>query len=401
MFPAFVPFALFFIMYIAVYFNNLFSIFHPRKRGSWNRVFASLGIPYQVKSGNSAIFLLPAAGIVVDAVGLFSGSPLQSMVLELVGSFAFLAFVVAHVPLPFPPREITLPYPRMGRAEFEGPEGAIPRHETSEIDVSGIRLFYVSNRNAHFFSLPDSDTNLTDTFAMFLDQSKPGFAWIQFVYERANVHQALEYVKYGLVRDKLAYTGKHPAWFSHADILIKKVNEGLASELFAVSVRGLLIGADPMNISLSFSDEVDSLAVFETVDPNLLYAIAKRRMPELKIPNYFGSRRETPFFLSRDLAKIVTPPTRGNIQVAPAGVEPITPWEAKATNDLFEAVPVPAIEAPFHYPPSGILELVYDGSLHVMFGGALGQAIKSVGVSTEDYDPVPAFASRISLLNHP
>lgn len=158
--------------------------------------------------------------------------------------------------------------------------------------------------------------------------------------------------------------------------------------MFAVAVRGVLVGADPYRLSLPFGDEIDSLVPFETKDPNLLYELAKRRM-ELRIPNYFGPRHETSFFLVNALGPYVLPPTKG-IELAPPGLEPIAVGEADA-GEVYEAVPVPAIEEQFHFPSDGIVELVYDGSLHVLFGGSYGRALLSMGVSPQRYDPLEVF----------
>ncbi len=363
MYPIYTPFLILAALYLILYRDDPLAVFR-RKSGSWNRVFHALGLPFSARRRFSVLHLLLPAGVIVDVIGLFAPDLFNFIMLELIGSVAVFSCVVVKVPVPYPKMTIALPYPRMGRAEFSGPEKGDPARwqsplspskverktelssgKKAAISPSVLKMFYVSNRNAHFFSLPDARSNLTDTIAMFLEQSRPQFAWVQFVYERANVHQLLEYVKFGLLNRQ-----QKGAW--QPEPLIKKVSQALSKELFAVSARGVLVGADPFNINLSISDEIDSLAVFESRDPNLIYSLAS----------------------------------------APAGLETITVGENAAEN-YFEASPVPSIEEPFHFPPSGTIELVYDGGgLHVLFGGEYGKAIRALGVSAVRYEPLTQFA---------
>ncbi len=393
MYPAFVPLVILAALYLVLYRDDPLAVFR-RKSGSWNRVFKVLGLQFYVKRRFNIALVMLVAGIIIVVLGFSAPNLTNFIIQELIGSVAIFSYIVIKVPLPYPKMTTTLPYPRMGRAEFSGPEKGDPKFPARgqsplspsarvAINPSVLKMFYISNRNAHFFSLPEIDTKskppLTGTVAMFLEQSKPRFAWVQFVYERANLHQLLEYVKFGLLNRQ-----QRGAW--QPEPLVRKANQALSKELFAVSARGVLIGADPFNINLSISDEIDSLAVFESRDPNLLYSLAQRKMPKLKVPNYFGSRHETAFFLTTDLFQFVAPP-QTNIS-APAGLETITVGESVAEN-YFEASPVPRIEEPFHFPSSGVIELIYDsGGLHVLFGGEYGKAIKALGVSALRYEPL-------------
>ncbi len=389
MYPVYTPFVVIAALYFALYYEDPPAIFR-HKSGSWSKVFRALNIQFNIKKKiNLFTFLLPV-GIIVDVVGLYASSLFTFLALEFIGSIGVLSFIVARVPIPYKRMALSLPYPRMGRAQFQGPEkgdikSSVAMGEKMTVDPSTFKMFYVSNRNAHFFSLPEpkleskSATPLTDTLAMFLEQSKPQFAWVQFTYERANIHQLLEHVKFGLLNHQ-----QKGAW--QPETLVKKVNQALAKELFAVSVRGILVGANPLNINFSTSDEIDSLAIFESRNPNLFYSIVQRKMPKLKVPNYFGSRHETAFFLTADLSKVITPPSVASS--APAGLETIAVGEGEA-GDFFEASPVPSIEQPFHFPSNGVIELVYDSAgLHVLFGGEYGNAIRTIGVSTLKYEPL-------------
>ncbi len=398
------PVVLFILFYFALYRHDPLAPLHRTKRGDWNQVFRALGLPFRTRTERSLFFLIALAGVAVVVLGLFQ--PLEVYaVLELAGTFAVMFIIARCVPIPNPPRTVALTYPRLGRADFAEPtkdETKRKINDTKEVDVSGLKLFYVSNLSGHFFSLPapdDKDVRLADQLAVFLQQNRPRFAWIQIIYARAGVHRLLEEVKRGLIYDKqtLNYSGKNTTWASQIDLLVRKVNEGLSSDVFAVAVRGVLIGADPYRLSLPFGDEVDSLVPFETRNPNLLYEMAKRRMPELKVPNYFGSRHETSFFLVRALGPYVLPPTKA-VESAPAGLEPIAMNEEEA-GEVYEAVPVPAIDEPFHFPADGIVELVYDGSLHVLFGGSYGRALLSMGVSPQRYDPLESLKN--TLQNNP
>jgi len=394
MYPIYTPLVIITALYLMLYRDDPLAVFHYRL-GSWNRVLHALGLPFYVRHRHDFPLIMFAVGMIIVIFGFLAPNFTNFIIQELIGSVAIFYCVVAKVPVPYPKMAFALPYPRMGRAEFSGPEKGDPKPPITlgsardqgslspskiEFDPSVLKMFYISNRNAHFFSLPETKVPLTDTIAMFLQQNQPRFAWLQIIYQRANIHQLLEYVKFGLL-NRL----EKRAW--QPEPLIRKVNEALSKELFAVSVRGIMVGADPSGINLSISDEIDSLAVFESKDPNLLYSLAVRKMPKLKVPNYFGSRHETAFFLTDNLPLFIVPPQTS--ASAPAGLEVIAIGESEA-GEYFEASPVPTIEERFHFPPSGVIELVYDtDGLHVIFGGQYGKAVRALGVSAIRYEPLP------------
>lgn len=387
----------FLLPYIILYKNDPFALFRKTKRADWNSVFMALGISARVKSGKSYAWVSAVAGFVLYAVALFT----NMIILAVAGSFALLAYVVYTKPIPFPRREIALPYPRHGRATFEAP--AVKGKPSGPfVDVSKIRLFYVSYRNGIPFSLPEGKVPIPDLLVSFLEQGKPEFAWIQIIYKRAHAHKYLEVQRWRLIYEKqmLSYRQADPAWVSHIDVLIKKIEQMLASDLFAVAIRGVLMGADPMSIALGYADEVDSLAVFETRDPGLLYEMATKKL-NAYIPR---QRAEPPFFFTNKLALIATPPSSAkSVPVAPLGLQILQGFgeEERMVSDTLELNPIPTIDEKFHFFPEGVLELVYDGKLHVLAGGLQGKALSTIGTSTVTYEPLEALKQKLQVVTLP
>ncbi|MDP7976901.1 MAG: hypothetical protein RAK25_07230, partial [TACK group archaeon] len=167
--------------------------------------------------------------------------------------------------------------------------------------------------------------------------------------------------------------------------------EALASDIFAVSFRGMLIDGDPLKLNVYAGDEVDSLAVFETKDPGLLYEMAKQRM-SLYLPK---ARHEPGFFIVKDLSFVAFPPSFSRTaQVAPLGLEAIMPFDSEEEKSAYnEVVTIPAVDPgkPFYFPADGIMDIVWDGSVHVMFSGSLREAFKALGVVERPYDPMVPF----------
>jgi len=376
--------------YCFLYRFDPLAVFRKRK-ASWNSVFTSLGLPFTAEEKRKGFALL-ISGLVLDAFGFFTDSLYSFFGVELAGTLILVYYLGINVPLPFPPRDVTLPYPRQGRAVFEKPEEKGSPGSVS-VDVSRIKLFYVSYRNGLYFSLPESKQSLSDVAVGFLEQTKPGYAWIQIAYVRASFHRQLEMMKLKILREKELYRhqGKNPVWISHADLFLKKIGEALASDIFAVSFRGMLIDGDPLKLNVYAGDEVDSLAVFETKDPGLLYEMAKQRM-SLYLPK---ARHEPGFFIVKDLSFVAFPPSFSRTaQVAPLGLEAIMPFDSEEEKSAYnEAVTIPAVDPgkPFYFPADGIMDIVWDGSVHVMFSGSLREAFKAMGVVERPYDPMVPF----------
>ena len=381
------------VPYFLLYRSDPLVIFN-RGQASWNSVFSGLGLPFAARERNKRFLPLLLAGFSADIIGII----FDGWALVLAGSAIILMYVVSKRPPPYASHEIALPYPRAGRASFEHPE-VKAKVKGRLVDVSKLKLFYVSYRNASVFSLPEGRARIPDLLASFLEQTKPAFAWVQIIYTRANVHKYLEVQKWKLLREKelLSYSGKDPAWLSHAEILLKNINEMLSSELFAVEVRGVLVGGDPLNMTLGYSDEADSLAVFETEDPGLLYEMGKKKL------NVSLSQRrvEPPFFFVKDLRLVASPPcSSSSVAVAPLGLQVLQSWGDEMTScyESFELNPVPALDDSFHFPAEGYLELVYDGKLHVLAGGLLGKAMCSLGSNITPYNPLAAFKEKLESL---
>jgi hypothetical protein len=220
----------------------------------------------------------------------------------------------------------------------------------------------------------------------FLEQTRPKFAWVQIIYSRANIHGQLELLKWRFLQEKELH---NPVWVSHIDAFVKKVDEALASDLFAVAVRGIVIGGDPAKLNLSIGDDAYSLAVFETNDPNVIYEMAEQRM-SITFPK---SRQEPGFFIVNDVSFIAFPPsTSRTAQTVPLGLENILQFEGEEKAVQGEATMIPTIEKnSFHFPAGGVMNPVWDRKIHIVFGGSLEETFRSLGVAERPYNPLLAF----------
>ncbi|MGC9209503.1 MAG: hypothetical protein ACP5GH_06685 [Nitrososphaeria archaeon] len=376
--------------YILLYRHDPLAIF--RRRASWDSVLSALGLPYRAKRGGGKARLAPLAlGLALDALGALNRSPAQIAV----GSMALLIYAVISRPVPLSPSEISLPYPREGRAVFERPPAASPSRDAREIDVSRIRMFYVSYRNGMIFSLPSGKRPLAQLIWSWLEQIN-GFAWVQIIYERAPIHRLLEARRQRLIAERLALErrGASPGRVQFADRVIRRIDDMLSSDLFAVAVRGIVIDADPHALVLDYSDDVDSLAVFGTRDPGLLYEMAMRRL-SLRIP---GSREEPGFFLASDVRPFVMPPAVPG-RTVPAGLGVLAGFSGQEAQgeEVLELDPIPSIDEGFHVPARGVIELVQDGRVHFLAGLELGRAL-ALRAPAFSYSPIEAFKRQLENL---
>jgi len=152
------------------------------------------------------------------------------------------------------------------------------------------------------------------------------------------------------------------------DDRIKKVNEILSSNVFEISIFGIVEG-DPYEIHATASDELDHIVVFETQNSALFYWLVKHERPPFAYPNYFGTRVEPPFFFAtqRTLPSFLSFPSTGRtLNFLSERVEAIQPWgvEEEALSRILEAVSFPKLsqQSLLAFPKRGAVDVFFDGS---------------------------------------
>ena len=372
--------------YVLLYRFDLLRPFHLCKRVSWNDVFRALGMNFVLakeepkRVGWVFIFL---GGFVVSIVGLFYGF-YESIVFQLVGSFAVILSLPAFLGMPASSSRLyVLPYPRMGHACIPSPsvsqmsvsetskEQTLSEQEsTSPTPVEpSFRMFYFGLKDVHIMSLPETKTPFIDQLISFAESSNKR-VFVQIFFQEVHPQQYLELLKWKLLNEKgmLQYKPLLLVWASTLDDRIKKVNELLSSNVFAISIFGIVEG-DPYEIHATASDELDHIVVFETQNPALFYWLVKHERPPFAYPNYFGTRVEPPFFFAtpKTLPSFLSLPSTGRtLNFLGERVEAIQPWgiQEEASNEILEAVSFPKLsqQSLLAFPKKGAVDVYFDGS---------------------------------------
>jgi len=266
--------------YFLLYRFDLSRPFHLCKRATWNEVFRALGMNYvKREKKNTFRFALLLFGFVVSLVALFLPS-LESFGLQFVGAlvvvFALPSFLgmlasASHVEV--------LPYPRKGHACVPPPSNSDVTNVSPRPVEPTFRMFYFGLKDAHVMSLPVTNTPFIDQLIAFIEASNKR-AFVQIFFQEVHPQQYLELLKWKLLNEKsmLKYKPLPLVWASTLDERLKKVNELLSSNVFAISIFGIVEG-DPYEIHATASDEVDHVVVFETSNPALFYWLVKHERP--------------------------------------------------------------------------------------------------------------------------
>jgi len=364
--------------YVLLYRFDLSRPFHLCKKTYWNEVFHALGMNYvlaknEPKSKWWTLILL--WGLALDVFALFFGF-YESITLQVVGALAVILSLPAFLGIPASSSRLyVLPYPRKGHAcippPLSIPQASVqdaPSNQATPVEPT-FRMFYFGLKDVHIMSLPETKTSFIEQIISFAESSSERI-FVQVFFQEVHPQQYLEVLKWKLLNEKgmLQYKPLPLIWASTLEDRLKKVNELLSSNVFAISVFGIVEG-DPYEIHATASDELDHLVVFETHNPSLFYWLVKHERPPFAFPNYFGTRVEPPFFFAtpRTLPSFLSLPSTGRtLNFLGERVEAIQPWgvEKESSNTILEAVSFPRIAQQnlLAFPKIGAVDVVYDGS---------------------------------------
>jgi len=383
--------------YILLYRFDLSRPFHLCKRATWNEVFRALGLPFvkREKKTNVVAFALLFLGLVLSVLALFLPS-LESFVLQFVGALVVIFALPSFLGMPASASHVEiLPYPRKASACISSP--SVFEASVSSVSLKSaeptFRMFYFGLKDAHVMSLPETDTPFIDQLIAFIEASKKR-AFVQIYFQEIHPQQYLEVFKWRLLNEKgmLQYKPLPLMWASTLDERLKKVNELLSSNVFAISIFGIVEG-DPYEIHATASDEIDHLVVFETQNPALFYWLVKHERPSFTFPNYFGTRVEPSFFFAtpRTLPSFLTLPSTGRtLMFLSEKIEEIKPWgvESEAPTDVLEVTFIPKDQKEqklLAFPKRGVVDIYFDGSkLHIFVSGDASKYFKQNGAVLEN-----------------
>jgi hypothetical protein len=362
--------------YFLLYRFDLSRPFHLCKTTSWNEVFRALGMNYVLakkEPRNKWWMLILLWGLALDVFALFFGL-YESITLQVVGALAVFLSLPTFLGIPASSSRLyVLPYPRKGHACIPSP--SVPQTSSEQMSASptpvepSFRMFYFGLKDVHIMSLPETKTPFIDQLISFAESSNKRM-FVQIFFQEVHPQQYLEFLKWKLLNEKgmLQYKPLPLVWASTLDDRIKKVNELLSSNVFAISIFGIVEG-DPYEIHATASDEIDHLVVFETSNPALFYWLVKHERPPFAFPNYFGTRVEPPFFFAtpKTLPSFLSLPSTGRtLNFLGERVEAIQPWGVKeeASNEILEAVSFPKLsqQGLLAFPKRGAVDVYFDGS---------------------------------------
>jgi len=312
-------------------------------------------------------------GLALDVFALFFGL-FESITLQVVGALAVILSMPAFLGIPASSSRLyVLPYPRKGQTCIPPPlrlqdAPSIKQATPTPVEPT-FRMFYFGLKDVHIMSLPETKTPFIDQIISFAESSSERI-FVQVFFQEVHPQQYLEVLKWKLLNEKgaLQYRPVPLVWASTLDDRLKKLNELLSSNVFAISVFGIVEG-DPYNIHVTASDELDHLVIFETHNPSLFYWLVKHERPPFAIPNYFGTRIEPPFFFAtpRTLPSFLSLPSTGStVNFLGENVEETEPWgaEIEKPTQVLEVTFLPKEQKEqklLAFPKQGAVDIYFDG----------------------------------------
>ena len=382
-----------------------FTPFSPLQNGVLERGFRTLGLNFVlVKNEPKSIgwVFIFIGGLAVSIAGLFYGL-YEGLVLQFVGAFAVILTFPVFLGMPASSSRLyVLPYLRVGHAcippPSSVPEASVPQTSSEQERATptpvepAFRMFYFGLKDVHIMSLPETKTPFIDQIISFAESSQKRI-FVQMFFQEVHPQQYLELLKWRLLNEKgmLQYKPLPLVWVSTLDERIKKVNELLSSNVFAISIFGIVEG-DPYEIHATASDEVDHVVVFETSNPALFYWLVKHERPPFAFPNYFGTRVEPPFFFAtpRTLPSFLSLPSTGRtLNFLSEKVGEIKPWgvEVEAPHAILEVTFLPKEQRELKllaFPRRGAMDVYFDGSkIRVFTSGDASKYFRQNGALLE------------------
>jgi hypothetical protein len=199
-----------------------------------------------------------------------------------------------------------------------------------------VRFFNVSLVNANVMSIPrfPQPQRLVGELIHTVEAESPKFAWIQFLFKRANlsstlvalknsIHSAAALIKTpktSLIDDSEHERAElHRDWYGRSGERMKKIDAVASMPHVLLAIQGMWVG-DPGSLSaLPFKDcydELDRLGVFVYRNPRMLLELVERRMVEdvssyflsyalsrLEPPSFMITQEEVPYYVHLPIAK--------------------------------------------------------------------------------------------------
>ena len=183
-----------------------------------------------------------------------------------------------------------------------------------------VRFFNISLMNANVMSTPKfpQPQRLIGELIHSLEFASPAFAWVQFLFKRANLSHTLVALKNsiqstaamiktpeiswisGAERDRKEL---HRDWYGRSGERVKKIDAVVNTPHVLLGIQGMWVGDSQQLSMLPFKDcydEHDRLGVFVYRNPRMLVELVERRMVEdisSYLMSYSGSRLEPPSFV--------------------------------------------------------------------------------------------------------
>lgn len=272
--------------------------------------------------------------------------------------------------------------------------------------MDDLHMFYVSLRDAHFMSQPvyEPAGSFMNSLVLTMEAQAPRFAWIQFIFERANVTDGLASLRYYLLHGE----DDGSTWVKMAAERVKALNAMVSRPTVALAIRGVWAGEERGLHELPFAhcaDSLDQLALFVTRDPYMLVLMQERRT-EFNLPAYFshysGSRTEAPAFvlMASNLPFYIHFPSMGNVKWGVhADLPAIGAWNNMASNEsrprrsVMEVSGVPRLDRALEKDelarlaglasrtPRSFELMYYDRQTHILLSGDIEryeQALASI-----------------------
>ncbi len=203
-------------------------------------------------------------------------------------------------------------------------------------DGDRVRFFNVSLINANVMSIPkfSQPQRLIGELVHSIEAANPKFAWVQFLFRRANysptlvalknaMHYAAEEIKTPKrsVIDDSEYDRAelHRDWYRRSAERIKRIDAIVNVPHVLLAIQGMWVGDPRLLTTLPFKDchdEFDMLGVFVYRNPWMLVELVERRMVEnvssyvmgyassrLEPPSFLVTQEEVPYYLHLPIAK--------------------------------------------------------------------------------------------------
>lgn len=317
---------------------------------------------------------------------------------------------------------------------------------TEAAGAGQVRFFNVSLINANVMSLPrfPEPQRLVGELIHSIEAVSPRFAWVQFLFRRANYSPSLVALKNAMnlaaaqiktpktsLIDDSEYDRPelHRDWYKRSGERIKRIDALVNSPHVLLAIQGMWVG-DPRRLSsLPFKDcydELDRLGTFVYRNPWMLVELVERRMVEdissyimsyahsrMEPPSFLITREEVPYYLhlpvskGSDFLKSLTEKAKFSADIPPGDVEKRgAEGEAAPTpitsSTVLRLVKVPDISEPLKEQAVERLALLPSTTtrgFEVVYAGGATSILLSSGTKSDLQEYLATFESVYGALN--